>query len=121
MKRREFWPALLALVAAPKALLGLKNVEPVRTSGYLRVEDPDYVEPETITTVTPRDKYPRAPGRPYCCHMDCDNDAEFGIYGSSGHFEDVTEACAEHVGALLGTPMWLEKENEYWAVYPIGL
>lgn len=77
MKRREFWPTLLSLVAAPKALLGLKNmeicprhgvahgvcVEPVRTSGYLRAEDPDYVEPETITTVTPRDKHPGAPGR----------------------------------------------------------
>jgi hypothetical protein len=88
MKRRKFWPALLALVAAPKALLGLKN----------------------------RDKHS---GAPHCCHMFCGNDAEFSIHGSSGHFEDVTEACEDHVGALLGTPMWLEKESEHWVVYPI--
>ena len=92
MKRREFWPALLALVAAPKALLGLKK----------------------------RDKYPGAPGKPYCCYLDCPNDAEFGIYGSSGHFEDVTEACEAHIGALLGTPTWLKKENEHWVVYPMA-
>ena len=66
-----------------------------------------------------RKKFPGAPGKPYCCEMHCQNDAEFGIYGSSGHFEDVTEACAKHVGALLGTPTWLPKMNDHWVVRPL--
>lgn len=61
----------------------------------------------------------RARGKPYCCHILCFRNAGFGIYGSSGHFEDATEACEGHVGALLGTPMWLKKESEHWVVYPI--
>jgi len=60
---------------------------------------------------------------PRCCEHDCPEDAEFSIHGSSGHFEDVTEACAEHVGKLLGTPTWLlqggKEENEHWTVHPI--
>jgi hypothetical protein len=48
--------------------------------------------------------------------MECDKDAEFTIFGGSGHFEDVTEACTEHVGALLGTPEWLTKGNREWTV-----
>ncbi|KKL24380.1 hypothetical protein LCGC14_2415890 [marine sediment metagenome] len=58
-------------------------------------------------------KYPGAPGEPYCCEQSCSKDAEFGIYGSSGHFEDVTETCVRHVGALLGTPTWLPKMNDH--------
>lgn len=57
--------------------------------------------------------------RPHCCHPDCLNDAEFSIHGSSGHVDDVTEACTDHVGALLGTPARLEKENEHWVVHPM--
>ena len=60
----------------------------------------------------------RAGGKPYCCHMTCFRNAEFGIYGSSGHFEDVTETCVRHVGALLGTPTWLPKMNDHWVVHP---
>lgn len=56
----------------------------------------------------------------HCCHTDCDKDAEFSIHGSSGHFEDVTESCEDHVGALLGTPTWLQKENESWSIFPIA-
>ncbi len=66
-----------------------------------------------------RNKFPGAPGKPYCCENTCEKDAEFSIHGSSGHFEDVTETCEEHVGELLGTPMWLEKENSHWLVYPV--
>ncbi len=55
----------------------------------------------------------------HCCHHDCMKDAEFFIYGVPGHWEDTTEACGDHVGALLGTPAWLTKENESWNVYPI--
>ena len=67
-----------------------------------------------------RPKHPGAEGKPYCCELDCVKDAEFGIYGSSGHFEDVTEACEEHVGALLGTPTWLANENDHWVIHPIS-
>jgi hypothetical protein len=59
--------------------------------------------------------------KPHCCEQECPNDAEFSIHGSSGHFEDVTEACEEHVGALLGTSACLEKPNEHWRVYPMGV
>jgi len=62
--------------------------------------------------------------KPYCCYINdndesCPNDAEFALYGSSGHFEDVTETCEAHVGMLLGTPTWLSKENSHWIVYPL--
>ena len=77
----------------------------------------------TFGRVSPRPiqraKHPGAPGPPYCCYLDCQKDAEFSVHGVPGHFEDVTEACADHVGALIGTPTWREAENESWAVYPI--
>ncbi len=56
---------------------------------------------------------------PYCCFINCPKAAEFSIHGASGHFEDVTEACEDHIGALLGTPTWLEKENKSWSGYPM--
>lgn len=58
---------------------------------------------------------------PYCCFLNCSNDAEFSVHGSSGHFEDVTETCALHVGLLLGTPTWLEKQNDHWVVHSISV
>ena len=57
--------------------------------------------------------------KPYCCTLGCPKDAEFFIHGSSGHFEDVTEACEDHIGVLLGTPTWLSKQNDHWLIYPI--
>lgn len=62
--------------------------------------------------------------KPYCCYINdedepCENDAEYAVFGSSNHFEDVTEACTMHVGFLLGTPLWLDEHNEHWRVYPI--
>ncbi len=57
--------------------------------------------------------------KPHCCFNSCTKAAEFSIHGVPGHFEDITEACEKHVGGLLGTPTWLKKENEYWAIYPI--
>jgi len=69
------------------------------------------------------EKHPRAAtnpeAKPYCCALGCSKDAGFSIHGSTGHFEDVTEACESHVGALLGTPAWLPKQNDHWLVYPI--
>ena len=62
---------------------------------------------------------PAALAMPRCCYPDCGKPAEFGIYGSSGHFEDVTETCEDHVGALLGTPTWLARENTHWTIYPL--
>ena len=115
MKRREFWPALLALVAAPKALLGLKNREAEPCDHFRCAVCPDSVY---CCRCCGFEHEPRK--EPYCCHVGCDKDAEFSVHGSSGHFEDVTETCAEHVGALLGTPTWLKKENEHWVVYPIA-
>lgn len=49
----------------------------------------------------------------------CRRKAEFSIYGSSGHPEDITETCEKHVGGLLGTPTYLKLENKHWVVYPI--
>ncbi len=57
--------------------------------------------------------------KPHCCEHDCTKAAEFSIHGSSGHFEDVTEACEGHVGVLLGTPIWLKAANESWTVFPV--
>lgn len=58
--------------------------------------------------------------KPFCCHQTCTKGADFSIQGSSGHLEDITDACQEHVGDLLGTPIWLSKENEYWHIRPIS-
>ena len=57
---------------------------------------------------------------PSCCVIGCGNPAEFGIHGGSGHFEDATEACENHVGTLLGTPDWLEPDNKQWTVAALG-
>lgn len=60
-----------------------------------------------------------APKPPFCCHMDCDEDAEFVIIGSSGDPDDFTHACARHVGELLGTPEGA-RENRAWFVCALG-
>jgi hypothetical protein len=52
------------------------------------------------------------PKKPYCCLPGCPADADFSIHGSPGQFEDVTEACESHVGALLSA-------HDHWLVYPI--
>lgn len=41
--------------------------------------------------------------KPHCCEHDCAKDAEFAIYGTSGHPEDCTHACRAHVGDMLGS------------------
>ena len=56
---------------------------------------------------------------PHCCTIDCTKDAEFTIYGASGHPEDYTQACEGHVGVLLDTLEWLPQENKSWTVYHI--
>ena len=58
--------------------------------------------------------------KPHCCIIECDKNAEYGIYGGSRHFEDVTEACEDHVGALLGTPDWLKQNNTEWTVVELS-
>jgi len=58
--------------------------------------------------------------KPHCCYDGCTKDAEFSIHGQHG-FEDVTEACEAHVGALLallGYPLDVEAKG-YWNVYPL--
>lgn len=68
--------------------------------------------------------YNEPPGtmkKPFCCFVsdegkDCGKDAEFTVYGGSGHPEDYTESCEAHLGAMLGTPSWLEKPDQSWTV-----
>lgn len=55
----------------------------------------------------------------HCCEHDCGSPADFEIFGESGHPEDTTHACGEHVGSLLGTPAWMDAENESWTVFAI--
>jgi hypothetical protein len=50
-------------------------------------------------------------------HTRCPKPAEFGIHGSSDPL-DRTEACTDHVGALLGSPV-SGAENTHWIVWPI--
>lgn len=54
--------------------------------------------------------------RRYCCQIDCPRSAEFAIYGESGLPEDHTDACADHVGALLDTPLHASRDNHSWHV-----
>lgn len=58
---------------------------------------------------------------PQCCIMDCDKEADFEIYGESKHPDDATEACEDHVGALLGSPAWLKNQNQSWTVVFLGV
>lgn len=51
----------------------------------------------------------------HCCEINCDKPAEFEIRGEQGD-DDNTHACADHVGELLGTPDWADKENQRWTV-----
>ena len=55
-----------------------------------------------------------------CCFLTCPLPATFTIYGQSDHPEDVTEACEDHVGSLLGTPDYLERDNISWRVVHVG-
>lgn len=54
-----------------------------------------------------------------CCDLWCMKPAEFEIIGDSGHFEDQTHACKDHVWEGLGTPFWLERQNQQWIVVPV--
>lgn len=58
--------------------------------------------------------------KPYCCHQGCGKDAEFRIFGSSRLPDDVTEACQDHVGHLLGTPVGQVPESDAWTVVEIA-
>lgn len=54
--------------------------------------------------------------KPWCCWPECKADAVFQIIGGSNHPDDNTQACTDHVGALLGTPQGIAKNNTYWDV-----
>lgn len=79
----------------------------------------------TVTPVTD-EKLPR--GKPFCCVIGCDADAEYqvrterrdgGIAGPDIYADD-TEACAAHVGEMLGhQPGMHAPEEAYWTVVPI--
>lgn len=51
-----------------------------------------------------------------CCFIPCDAEADYEVYGESGDLDDNTLACEAHIGALLGTPMHLTRENRSWTV-----
>jgi len=53
---------------------------------------------------------------PHCCEQSCPFPADFEIYGEPIHPDDVTHACLNHVGTMLGTPAWKERDNEAWTV-----
>jgi hypothetical protein len=55
-----------------------------------------------------------------CCLAPCDQPAAYQIIGESNHPDDMTEACVDHVGALLGTPDWLQVDNRAWTVVLLG-
>lgn len=48
-----------------------------------------------------------------CCFLNCGDLAAFVIYGE--HPDDYTNACEDHVGALLGTPVG-HPDNCRWVV-----
>lgn len=53
---------------------------------------------------------------PWCCWPECENGAVFDIVGESGSPDDNTQACAAHVGELLGTPRGVKRDNHNWYV-----
>lgn len=63
---------------------------------------------------------------PICCFIECEEPAEFvvhtlrngeGLMAGPDPYGDVTEACVEHVGHLLGhQPECRNPEEVYWTV-----
>ena len=90
------------------------NYDPARAlreRGYVRVNDPRAPAPT-------ESEVERVASKPRCCEHDCTKIAEFTIYGSNGHPENVTEACSDHVGHLCGTPVG-QTEDDHWIVVPL--
>jgi len=79
----------------------------------------DYEAAENMKSELRRVRAAMQTGPLPCCDLWCMNSAEFEIVGGSGHFEDQTLACEVHVGSLLGTPDWLDRENTEWIVVPL--
>jgi len=54
----------------------------------------------------------------FCCHADCEKDAEFEIHAMGKGVDpyDITHACADHVGHLLGSIT--EYPADHWIVMP---
>lgn len=99
---------------------------PIRIGDVLRFDEKQWGAPMTFQ-VELREGMIMHPGStsdleqwctiiPACCVIGCGKPAEFEIAGGSGHFEDFTHACEDHVGELLGTPDWLDEENREWTV-----
>ena len=61
-------------------------------------------------------------GTAYCCEQTCRADASsetiYEIVGECGQ-EDVTHACTEHVGALLGYPHGYDNANGGWHIHAL--
>ena len=53
-----------------------------------------------------------------CCHLECNKDAEFTIraMGPGVDYFDITQACEQHVGSLLGSIT--ETPADHWVVLP---
>lgn len=56
-----------------------------------------------------------------CCYAECGRDAEFEIYDEADRAPDAgTEACSDHVGALLGRRPHLDL-NAPWAFTVVAI
>lgn len=58
---------------------------------------------------------------PKCCFGSCDEPAEFEIHDENDPdpYSGYTQACADHVGHLLGHRVGLENPVDHWNVYAV--
>ncbi len=57
-------------------------------------------------------------GKPYCCKIGCNRDAQYRIRNVNGHWEDISDSCHLHIGDLLPEPEHLEARSQ-WEIVPI--
>lgn len=58
----------------------------------------------------------------FCCLSECTKDADVEIISNTGHPEDYTDSCLEHIGEMLGSSMTDQEWDTFsYSLVPIAL
>ncbi len=55
-----------------------------------------------------------------CCHVECFVPAEYAIIATTGHPNDYTHSCSDHIGNLLGTVTDQASSEFHYELVPIA-